>query len=295
MLHRQKALLSILQQVGGQASTLQMMKWAFLLGQETPSHGGKTFYHFIPYRYGPYSFTLNRETDTLIRNGFVEKADKKTWELTDCGREQSVELPKQIAQDITALTNQYGQLSGSELIDKVYAKYPWFTVNSDWAEKRREQRPIADKAIYTAGYEGKTVDEFLNLLMQSGLRRLIDVRFNPISRRYGFHKSTLKRLCNALDIDYQHLPGLGIPGSARADLDSTDSYLTLFKEYRCGLIDRSNDMQTVISLLKAEPSVLVCMEANPDFCHRNVLAQHLAGMIDLPILHLGYEHERSVR
>ncbi len=67
VLHRQKALLSILQQVGGQATTLQLMKWAFLLGQETQSHGGKTFYQFIPYRYGPYSFTLNRETDTKRR------------------------------------------------------------------------------------------------------------------------------------------------------------------------------------------------------------------------------------
>ncbi|MEM8810360.1 MAG: DUF488 family protein [Cyanobacteria bacterium P01_G01_bin.38] len=287
MLHRQKALLAILEQVGGEASTLQMMKWAFLLSQETPSHGGKTFYQFIPYRFGPYSFTLNRETDTLIRNGFVEKADKKTWELTPLGREQAVNLPKPISQDIAAVTKQYGGLSGSDLIDKVYAHYPWFTVNSDLPGKRREQRPIADMAIYTAGYEGKTVDEFLNLLMRSGIRRLIDVRFNPISRRYGFHKSTLKRLCSSLDIDYQHLPGLGIPGSARADLTSLDSYIALFKEYHCGLANRWDDLQATISLLNSEPSVLVCMEANPECCHRNVLAQHLVGMMDLPIKHLG--------
>jgi hypothetical protein len=263
------------------------MKWAFLLGQETPSHGGKTFYQFIPYRFGPYSFTLNRETDTLVRNGFVEKADKKTWQLTALGLEQDVKLPKPIAQDITAVTQQYGNLSGSALIDTVYANYPWFTVNSDLPGQRREQRPVADIAIHTAGYEGKTVDEFLNLLMQSGIRRLIDVRYNPISRRYGFHKSTLKRLCNALDIDYQHLPGLGIPGSARTDLTSMDSYIALFKEYRCGLSDRRDDLLAAISLLKSEPSVLVCMEANPECCHRNVLAQHLMGMMELPVKHLG--------
>jgi uncharacterized protein (DUF488 family) len=146
---------------------------------------------------------------------------------------------------------------------------------------------VADLAIYTAGYEGKTVDEFLNLLMRSGIRRLIDVRYNPISRRYGFHKSTLKRLSNALDIDYQHLPGLGIPGSARADLSSTDSYIALFKEYRCGLSNRWDDLQKAMSLLKSEPSVLVCMEANPECCHRTVLAQHLTGMVELPIKHLG--------
>lgn len=287
MLHRQKALLAILQQVGGQASTLQMMKWAFLLSQETSSHGGKTFYQFLPYCFGPYSFTLNRETDTLVRNGLVEKIDKKTWALTALGQKQSVNLPKQISQDIATVTHQYGDLSGSDLIETVYAHYPWFTVNSDLPGKCREHRPVATIAIYTAGYEGKTVDEFLNLLMRSGIRRLIDVRYNPISRRYGFHKSTLKQLCNSLQIDYQHLPGLGIPGSARADLGSSDSYVTLFKEYRCGLLNRSNDLQTAISLLASEPSVLVCMEANPECCHRNVLAQHLTGIMALPIKHLG--------
>ncbi|MBE9109989.1 DUF488 domain-containing protein [Nodosilinea sp. LEGE 07298] len=287
MLHRQKALLEILQQVGGQATTLQLMKWAFLLGQETQSRGGKTFYQFIPYRYGPYSFTLNRETDTLVRNGFMEKTADKVWQLTTVGKEQEVKLPKTIAQDITAVTQQYGSFSSSALIDTVYANYPWFTVNSDLPGKRQEHRPIADQAIYTAGYEGKTVDEFLNLLMRSGIRRLVDVRYNPISRRYGFHKSTLHRLCNALDIDYQHLPGLGIPGSARADLSSTDSYIALFKEYRCGLSNRWDDLQKAMSLLKSEPSVLVCMEANPECCHRTVLAQHLEGMMKLPIKHLG--------
>ena len=154
---------------------------------------------------------------------------------------------------VSTVTQQYGTLSGSDLIATVYNHYPWFTVNSDLPGQRREQRPVADTEIYTAGYEGKTIDEFLNLLMQSGIRRLINVRYNPISRRYGFHKSTLKRLCSSLEIDYQHLPGLGIPGSARADLDSMDSYVALFKEYRCGLLNRTHDLQTAISLLASEP------------------------------------------
>ncbi len=291
MLYRQRALLAILQQVGGQASNIQMMKWAFLLGQETPSHGGKTFYNFIPYHFGPYSFTLSREANKLVQSGFIDKIEKegkKTWELTPLGCEQLVNLPKQISQDIGTIIQQYGNFSGSALTDSVYARYPWFTVNSDFVEKRREKRPTADKAIYTAGYEGKTVDAFLDLLMQSGMRRVIDVRYNPISRRYGFHKSTLNRLCNYLEIDYQHLPGLGIPGSARTNLDSTDSYLALFKEYRCGLTNRQEDLTTAISLMKSMPSVLVCMEADPECCHRNVLAQHLSSTTSLPIKHLGY-------
>lgn len=288
MLHRQKALLLILQQVGFTASALQVMKWAFLLSNETSSHGGKTFYQFIPYRYGPYSFTLNQETDSLIRNGFLEKEKNNSWSLTDSGKKLDVNLPKNVTQDIHYVATEYGNLSSQELLDLVYDKYSWFTVNSDLPGRIKQERPVAEKAIYTAGYEGKTVDEFLNLLMESGISQLIDVRFNPISRRYGFHKSTLARLCNFLGIDYQHIPELGIPGSERDDLSSSSKYTSLFNSYRSSLPSREDALLNVTSLLKSKPSVLVCMEADPKFCHRNVLAQHLTTLVDMPIKHLGY-------
>jgi uncharacterized protein (DUF488 family) len=287
VLHRQKALLLILQQVGSTASALQIMKWAFLLSHETSSHGGKTFYQFIPYRYGPYSFTLNQETDSLIRNGFLEKEKNNCWRLTDLGKKLDFNLPNNVTQDINHVTADYGKLSNQELLDLVYEKYSWFTVNSDLPGRRKKKRPIAEKAIYTAGYEGKTVDEFLNLLMESGISRLIDVRFNPISRRYGFHKSTLARLCGYLGIDYQHIPELGIPGSERDDLGSSAKYASLFNNYRNSLPSRENALLNVIGLLENAPSVLVCMEADPVFCHRNVLAQHLTSLIDMRIKHLG--------
>lgn len=287
MLHRQRALLMMLQQAGGKASSLQMMKWAFLLSSETPSQGGKTFYQFIPYRYGPYSFTLTQETDSLIRNGFLAK-NETDWELTTLGESLDVNLPKEISQDIRKIATTYGNLSGQKLINIIYEKYSWFTINSDLPGRRQGERPIAEISIYTAGYEGKTVDEFLNLLMESGMARLIDVRYNPISRRYGFHKTTLSRLCNSLNIDYIHLPGLGIPGSEREDLENGNQYGVLFGNYRNSLPSRQEDIATVSNLLKSKPSVLVCMEADPKFCHRNVLAQYLTALVDMPIKHLGF-------
>ncbi len=288
MLHRQKALLMILQQVGGTASSMQMMKWAFLLSYETPSRGGRTFYQFIPYRYGPYSFTLNQEIDSLIRNGFLEKETDNYWRLTPLGEKLDITLPSDVSKDICQITATYGKLSAQKLVNLIYDKYSWFTINSELPGRRREKRPVAKKYIYTAGYEGKTVDEFLNLLMESGISRLIDVRYNPISRRYGFHKSTLSRLCSFLGIDYQHFPGLGISGSEREHIASKNQYIILFENYRLNLSSCEKDLANVVKLLQSEPSVLVCMEADPNFCHRNVLAQHLTTLIDMPIRHLGY-------
>lgn len=103
VLNRQKALLMILQQVGGIASSVQMMKWAFLLSCETPSHGGKTFYQFIPYRYGPYSFTLNQETDSLIRNGYLEKGTDNHWRLTLLGESLDTTLPGDVSKEVNGI------------------------------------------------------------------------------------------------------------------------------------------------------------------------------------------------
>lgn len=288
MLHRQKALLLILQQVGGTVSNLQMTKWAFLLAHETPSHGGKTFYQFVPYRYGPYSFTLAQETDSLIRNGYVDRGENNSWKLTSLGEQLDIALPKPITQDIYSITRKYGNLTGQELMNLIYDKYSWFTINSDVSERTKEKRPTAERAIYTAGYEGKTVDEFLNLLLESGISRLIDIRYNPISRRYGFHKSTLTRLSSFLGIDYQHIPSLGIPGSEREALNSVSQYQVLFENYRFQLPSHKDALKDVIGLLESQPSVLVCMESNPLCCHRNVLANYLETLTDMPIKHLGY-------
>ena len=89
-------------------------------------------------------------------------------------------------------------------MDYVYRQYPWFTVNSK--RQQNAARPVAALAVYTAGYEGQQVDAFLNMLMRNGIQQLLDVRNNPVSRRYGFHKTTLGRLCKSLDIEYVHRP-----------------------------------------------------------------------------------------
>ena len=47
-------------------------------------------------------------------------------------------------------------------------------------------------AVFTIGYEGATVSEFLEALADAGVKRVIDVRAVPNSRRPGFSKTPLR-------------------------------------------------------------------------------------------------------
>ena len=69
--------------------------------------------------------------------------------------------------------------------------------------------------IFTIGYEGATMDDFLSALKQAGVERVIDVRALPLSRRPGFSKTPLQNALAEAGIEYVHLKALGTPAEGR--------------------------------------------------------------------------------
>lgn len=157
---------------------------------------------------------------------------------------------------------------------------------------------MGDLAIYTLGYEGLSIDEFFGLLTENGILHLIDVRRDPVSRRYGFHKKTLSNLCEGYGIEYTHLPELGIESKYRRDLKTEADRRALLSRYETETISREKEAVADISrLMSKRPCVLVCVESDPNRCHRSILARAVAKIGGLPIRHLGAEktHTNQLR
>ncbi|MBL9001682.1 MAG: DUF488 domain-containing protein [Phycisphaerae bacterium] len=284
MLNRQRIILSLLKYAGGKATHTEVTKWAFLLREETASKGGAAFYQFVPYKYGPYSFCLFQEIAALARDGYVSESEH-SWAITAAGAEASQKSDPSVRNDAGRIVRTHRGQKRHNLIDYVYERYPKFTVNSE--VRRLEQRPIAECAVFTAGYEGLLVDGFLNGLIRAGIQQLIDVRNNPVSRRYGFHKTTLARLCGKLGIKYVHFPELGIGSDQRQGLDEPGARQSLFDAYeRMTLPAQRESIARVGALMLEMPSVLVCMEACHTECHRSRLARAVSAAAGLKTHHL---------
>ena len=285
MFSRQRAILRLLENEGGTASRLRLMKLAFLLSREmnAPKTG---VYEFVPYRRGPFSFTLYHDLRTLGSDGWVVEAehDIKVAQAPDL---ETAYLDQPFLGMIDGVSERCRSLSTSALVDRVYASHPWFTMNSETVHKRAVPRPAAASAVYTVGYEGIMVDGLLDLLLQAGIQRLIDVRCNPIARRYGFHKTTLKRLCADVDIEYLHVPSLGIPSAWRTDLGDQASYQRLFQRYEQEILPMQEASVASVAKLQLEkPSALMCMEADHTCCHRSRLAALVSRQTELPVKEL---------
>jgi uncharacterized protein (DUF488 family) len=259
-----------------------------VLRYTTISCGGSAFYDFLPYKFGPYSFTLYHEVANLCRDGFIAEGSDETWETTPVGRAAAHDIAPAVREDIYGVLEEYGRLSTRELLESVYERYPWFTILSE-VERKRE-RPVAEPGVYTAGYEGLSIDSFLNRLLESGIQRVIDVRMNPVARRYGFHRKTLAGLCEKLGLEYVHFPELGVRSEERQGLETCADYEALFARYERRIVTRQMEgIRTVASLVSKMASVLVCVEADPSRCHRTHLAIKIGTFTNLPVRDLGMQ------
>ena len=117
-----------------------------------------------------------------------------------------------------ALAHRYHGLRGDPLIAETYRRYPYYAIRSDTAERMLEDDGVALRRIRdarprraparlsTIGYEGRTLEGYLNKLLRSSVTLLCDVRRNAFSRKYGFSKTTLAGACDGVGIRYEHLP-----------------------------------------------------------------------------------------
>lgn len=131
--------------------------------------------------------------------------------------------------------------------------------------------------LFTIGYEGATMDEFLAALRSAGVKRVIDVRALPLSRRPGFSKTPLRNALAEAGIDYVHLRALGTPAEGRSAAKRGDR-VTLERVYAGQLelpeaIVAGEEMKRLAGEL---PSALLCYERDPRDCHRTLLWQRVA-------------------
>jgi uncharacterized protein (DUF488 family) len=131
------------------------------------------------------------------------------------------------------------------------------------------------------------VDDFFNGLLASGMQGILDVRANPISRKYGFAKRSMSRIAGYLGLTYDHMPELGITGDRRMDLSDFDSYQRLLDQYEKKMLPkRALYIARATELLQSRPTALLCMEKDVRCCHRGRLASRVAQQSGLLVEHL---------
>ena len=139
--------------------------------------------------------------------------------------------------------------------------------------------------IFTIGYEGATVGELIAALHSAGVKRLIDVRALPLSRRPGFSKSSLRASLEESAIEYMHLKALGTPSEGRtAARAGRHADMARIYAGQLELPEAIAQSALMLELAREKPTALLCMERDPAVCHRTLLIDAVAA--EAEVIHL---------
>lgn len=132
--------------------------------------------------------------------------------------------------------------------------------------------------LYTVGYEGCDIDEFLTFLKKNKITCIIDIRKNPVSRKKGFSKTKLDERLAEKKIAYVHFGSLGVPSAWRKEEKAhLITRRKMFSDYvRKVIPQHEKDILELMRVAKATPrAALLCYEADASDCHRHFLAEKI--------------------
>ena len=279
MFYRRKLILALLEVFGGRLAKINLQKVLFLVTNKQL----KPAYEFIPYKFGSYSYSANADLTAMVKHGFLiedetgfTKKDKLSY------LSSLIEADRKLVNQVYVLFKNY---DADALMIHTYIHFPYYAINSTTAprlltgvqmNKVNAQRPYSNKTIlFTIGYEGVSLEAYLNNLLKNDVKVLVDVRCNPLSQKYGFSKSQLVRYCANLGIEYIHFGEVGIQSEDRQALNDQSDYDKLFEAYRQNTLPKTQSTQAeILELLKEKKRIaLTCFEADICQCHRKSLSE----------------------
>jgi hypothetical protein len=286
MYYRRKIALALLQTFGETMGKTKFQKLLMLFTkmQEKPD------YQFVPYKYGCFSFqavadlfTMQKYQQLTISNVGIKKIDPCDYVAA---------LKESDRRELSKLYLLHKNKGYKDLIKYTYREYPYFAIHSEIAgrylskeevEKVKQHQPVDTRTVlYTIGYEGITLEEYLNKLIAKDVKVLVDVRNNAMSMKYGFTKGQLLNACTSVGLQYEHFPDVGIISKQRQDLSKQSDYDKLFERYRNETLPKtSTTQQRILLLLKEKKRIaLTCFEADICQCHRKHLAEAILKVPD---------------
>ncbi|HSV49611.1 MAG TPA: DUF488 domain-containing protein [Candidatus Acidoferrales bacterium] len=145
-----------------------------------------------------------------------------------------------------------------------------------------------DITVLTIGHSTRTLEEFIELLQIYGVTLLIDVRTVPRSRHNPqFNKESLPTFLRHVGIKYIHLEEIGGLRHPKANSTNLAWENASFRGYADYMQTKefTDALLKVVALARENRLALMCAEALPWKCHRNLISDALVAR-RIRVLHI---------
>jgi uncharacterized protein YwgA len=155
MYYRRKILLSLIQ-LTGSLEKIKIQKLLFLISNRQV----QPLYHFVPYKYGCFSFQANADLSTLCKYGILDETDNNM--IVKSKVDYLKQLDASDREILHEIVGHYSMISNDDIIKHTYLQYPFYAIKSTIAKKILkneeynkviESMPVSyQSTLFTIGY-----------------------------------------------------------------------------------------------------------------------------------------------
>ena len=140
--------------------------------------------------------------------------------------------------------------------------------------------------VFTIGYEGLDIDDFMSLLTRHDIETVVDIRELPLSRKPGFSKKALANVLNLSGLEYFHMVELGCPKPVRDGYRADGNWKRYTSGFLKHLKSQAGAIAQLAELAQSSTCALLCYEADFNLCHRSMVANAVSEYCGADIKHI---------
>lgn len=130
--------------------------------------------------------------------------------------------------------------------------------------------------LVSVGYEGRTVEDLVAVMVAQRVEVVADVRLTPLSRKPGLSKTKLSAALAEAGVEYLHLRPLGNPRENRAPFWS-GAVAAGVRKFQQLMQDPTSAacLDDLAALAQTHRVAVLCFERDHDRCHRQVVTDEV--------------------
>jgi ParB family chromosome partitioning protein len=228
----------------------------------------------------------------MVKHGLDEKSVAEKLGVRVKWVSERLALVLKVHEEVKKLVRE-GKLSlgHAVIISKIedpkkQLRFAELILKNGWSVKQAEEALVEflNDTIYTIGYEGRSIDEFIDLLKKHGIKVVIDVRHETEFVKPVFSEESLKTHLKYHDIMYVKLDSLGVPKIVREPYIERKLSFECFRQWYLWWVEKNRGdwEDTVRKIKKIGAIAIMCVERYPKprgeqrhYCHRDILAEYL--------------------
>lgn len=142
------------------------------------------------------------------------------------------------------------------------------------------------KEIYTIGYQEKSLEDFLARIIDNKINVVIDIRYNPNSRRKGFSKNKLASHLQEKNVKYYHYKDLGTPPPIRKKAIEKNNHMIVINKWKAMIDEKLELLKNLKNHFIDDIICFMCYEKDATHCHRSIVVQTYGSLTGTKIIHL---------